>query len=128
MGSVSDFCAHKRYRTGSFGDLDTVNELAEFKSKSIPDGEAASIAATTKGNIASISRQAIVNDDLGAFTSLATKLGRAARRSIEADVYALLALNSGAGPTMGDGNALFHSSHGNVAGTAADPPTRPSPW
>src|SRR5690606_3550022 len=29
-GSVSDFRAHNRYRTGSFGSLDAVNELGEF--------------------------------------------------------------------------------------------------
>lgn len=46
-------------------------------------------------------------------------LGRAAARTVEADVYALLALNSGAGPTMGDGKALFHADHGNITTGAA---------
>ena len=30
-------------------------------------------------------------------------------------VYALLALNSGLGPTMSDGNTLFHATHNNIA-------------
>ena len=34
---------------------------------------------------------------------------------MEADVFALLALNGGMGPTMGDGKALFHTDHGNLA-------------
>ena len=120
-GSVSDFRANPRYLLGSFSNLDSVNELGEFTNKSIPDGQKASVSIGTKGNIINLSRQAMINDDLGAFVGLAGMLGRAARRSIEADVYALLALNSGAGPTMRDGNALFHSSHGNLAGSGAVP-------
>ncbi len=120
-GSVSDFRAHNRYRLGSFSNLDAKNELGEFKNKAIPDGEKASITAATKGNIINLSRESVINDDLGAFVGLAAMLGRAARRTIEADVYALLALNSGAGPTMPDGKALFHADHGNLAGSGAAP-------
>jgi hypothetical protein len=58
----------------------------------------------TKGNIIALTRDAIVNDDLGAFGFLGVDLGRAAALSIEVDVYATLAQNSGAGPTMNDGN------------------------
>jgi CheY-like chemotaxis protein len=61
----------------------------------------------------------VVNDDLGAFVGLAAMLGRAARRTIEADVYAALASNSGAGPTLLDGNPLFHSSRNNITTAAA---------
>jgi ATP-dependent protease ClpP protease subunit len=118
-GSVSDFRAHPRYRVGSFGNLDALNELGEFKNKSIPDGEKASISAGTKGNTINLSRQAIINDDLGAFVGLAQSLGRAAKRTIEADVYALLALNSGLGPTLADSKTLFHADHGNIGTGAA---------
>lgn len=118
-GTVSDFRAHNRYRLGSFGNIDQVNELGEFINKSIPDGEKASIQVATKGNIINLSRQAIVNDDLGAFIGLAASLGRAASRTVEADVFALLALNAGMGPTMADGKALFHTDHGNLAADGA---------
>lgn len=116
-GSVSDFRAHNRYRVGSIGNLETVNELGEFKSKPIPDGEKGTLTATTKGNIVNISRQAIINDDLGAMLGLATSLGRAAKRTVEADVYALLASN----PVMSDGVALFHATHANLVATGAVP-------
>ena len=118
-GTVSDFRAHNRYRTGSFGSLDAVNELGEFVNKSIPDGEKGSITAATKGNIINLSRQAIINDDLGAFVGLSGMLGRAAARTVEADVYALLALNAGLGPVMADGKTLFHADHGNIGAPAA---------
>lgn len=115
IGSVTDFKAHNRYRTGSFGNLDDLGELSEFKNKTIPDGEKASITAKTKGNTINISRQTIINDDLGAFIGLSQMLARAARRTIESDVYALLASN----PVMLDGFRLFSTEHGNLAGTAA---------
>jgi HK97 family phage prohead protease len=118
VGSVSDFRAHNRYRLGSFGRLQTVAEHAEYKNQSIPDGEKESITAATKGSIISLSRQAMINDDMGAFSRLAIMLGRAARLSVESDVYDAIKSNSGLGPTMGDGNVLFHSSHANL-GTAS---------
>jgi hypothetical protein len=90
-----------------------LGENSGIKNKSIPDGEKSSITATTKGNLINISRQTIINDDLGAFIGLSQMLGRAARRTIEADVYALLASN----PIMFDGIALFDALHGNLTAT-----------
>lgn len=121
VGSVSDFRAHPRYRRGSFGNLDAVNENGEYKNKRISDGEKQSITATTKGNIINLSRQMIINDDLGAFVAVAGDFGRAAKRTVEADVYTLIALNSGLGPTMSDGNPLFHArtATGTNIGTGA---------
>lgn len=115
IGSVSDFRAHSRYRLGSFGSLDSLNELGEYQNKSIPDGQRTTIIAKTKGNIINVSRQMIIDDDLRALRDLADGLGRAAKLSVEKDVYALIALNSGMGPDMADTKPLFHSDHGNVA-------------
>lgn len=119
VGSVGDFREYKRLRMGSFSNLEEVGENKEFKNKSIPDSEFEKISAKTKGNIINVSRQMIINDDLSAFTRLAAMLGRAAGRSIEADVFALFALNSGNGPTMADGKTLFHADHKNIATGAA---------
>ncbi|WVR18331.1 Mu-like prophage major head subunit gpT [Bordetella phage PY223] len=116
-GSVSDFREHNRYRLGMFGVLDPVNENGEFKNKPISDAEKEVIAAKTYGNIINLSRQAIINDDMGAFTTLAARLGRASRLTIEAAVYNLLASNGGLGPVMRDGKTLFHADHANI-GTA----------
>lgn len=113
--SVSDFRPHPQYRLGSFSKLDKLQENGEFKFKVIPDGEKSSISAETFGNIVGLSRQAIVNDDLGAFNQIATQLGRAAALSVESDVYALLESN----PTVGSA-ALFHVDHANL-GTGAAP-------
>lgn len=112
IGSVSDFRPHNRYQLGTFGTLDVLNEHGEFKNKQIPDGAKESIVAGTKGNIIALTRQAIINDDMGVFNGLATAFGRSAALSIEVDVYAALALNSGAGPVLNDGNPVFYNRSG----------------
>lgn len=118
-GSVSDFRAHPRYRVGSLGNLLAKNELGEFQNVAIPDGEKSVVSAATKGYIINLSREAVVNDDLGAFVGLANSLGRAARRTVEADVYTALASNGGLGPVLQDGKTLFHADHGNITSAAA---------
>lgn len=119
IGSVSDFRAHPRYYTGSIGNLPDKLEGGEFKNLSVGDGKKESISAKTKGGIVEITREMLINDDLNAFMSITANLGRAAARTIESAVYAALALNSGKGPTMADGKALFHVDHGNISTAAA---------
>ncbi len=118
--SASDFRAQNFYRQGAFGSLDSLNEHGEFKNKQIPDAEKTSYAIGTKGNIIGLSRQAIINDDMGAFNDLATRWGRAAKLSIEVDFFALLSQNAGLGPVQGDGQPFFHAANrGNVNGTGS---------
>lgn len=117
--TVTDFRAHNRYRMGMFGALDAVSETGEFKNKAINDAEKATITAATKGNIINVSRQMIVNDDVGAFTRLLQMLGRAAGLSVEVDAYALLGQNSGLGPTQSDSQPLFNANRSNVGTGAA---------
>ncbi|MDT8998356.1 Clp protease ClpP [Paucibacter sp. APW11] len=119
IGSVSDFRPSPRYRVGSLGNLLSLTELQEFKNVSIPDGEKATMQAGTKGYVVNVSRQTIINDDLGFLSGVTVAMGRGAKRTIEADVYALLASN----PVMADGFALFHANHGNLAGAGSAPST-----
>ena len=121
IGSVTDFRPHLRLLKGTFGSLDDLLENGEFKNKPIPDAAKESISAKTKGNIVALSRHAIVNDDMSAFSDMTVELARSAKLSIEKDVYALLALNSGLGPVMNDGLTLFHADHRNIAATGAAP-------
>lgn len=109
--TVPDLRTAARYRTGSFGTLDAVAEGGEYHNKPIPDGEKLTISTAKRGNVISLSEELIINDDMGALTSIAEQFGRAARLSIESDVYALLAQNSGLGPTMTDGQPFFHSAN-----------------
>ena len=115
--TVTDFRAHNIYRRGTFGALDTVDENGEFKQKPIPDGSREQLTATTKGNLIVLSRQAMINDDLGAFSDVAVDLGRAAKLTIEVDVFAYINSN----PNTGDGNAFFSAAHGNLKTPGAAP-------
>lgn len=116
-GSVSDFREWQRLRVGSIGDIEDVNEAGEYKSKAIPDAAKEGISAKRRGNIIGITPEVIINDDIGYIASLTTNFGRAAKRTIENKVFALLASN----PTMKDGVALFHATHGNLAASGAAP-------
>lgn len=119
VGSVTDFRAHPRYRTGFLGRMPIVREHGEFNRKAIPDAVKESITADTRGYIVGLSRQAIINDDMGVFNRVAAQVGRAAALSIELDVFDTLKLNSGLGPLMNDGNTLFHATHNNIGAGAA---------
>lgn len=94
-------------------DLLQVNEAGEFKYGTMSDG-LESYALITYGRIISLSRQAIVNDDLRAFDRLVTAFGASAGRLENRLVYSQLTANA----AMGDGIALFHASHANL-GTGA---------
>lgn len=115
VGTVTDFRPHYRLRLGSMSRLDKIVENAELKNKKINDATKESVQAYTYGNTINLSREMIINDDLDGFTRLPADLGRAAARGIEIDAYALLASN----PTLTDGVALFHATHGNLATGAA---------
>lgn len=119
VGTVSDFRVHNRYRLGFLGALDQVLEGGEFKNKELADATKETQQAVTYGNMLALSRQAIINDDMGVFDSVAVTLGRAAALTIETAVYALLAANTNTGPEMNDGVVLFHVDHSNIGAGAA---------
>ena len=114
-GTLSDFKPSKRTGLDAFPSLPVVAPGAEFKHGTMGDfGE--DIVLATYGRLFSITRQAIINDDLDAFTDVPRKMGRAAIRTIGSLVYAVLNDN----PDMADGTALFHANHGNL-GTGGAP-------
>lgn len=120
-GTLSDYRPHNRYQLSSFSDLKEVNEAGEYENGVIGDARKESITGKRKGRILQVTPEVLVNDDLGMLSNIAGALGQAAGRTIEKDVYALFALNSGAGPIMADGKALFHADHGNIAASGSAP-------
>lgn len=111
---VPDFRTSNRYRTGSVSSLDTIAEHGEYKNGTIPDASKYAISTERKGKIFSLSREVLINDDMGALTNMAMEFGRASGRTIENGVYALLAQNGGLGPTMSDAQPFFHANRNNV--------------
>lgn len=108
-GSLSDFKIGRRVNLSSFDDLVLVNENGEFK-YGIFTEEGETIQLATYGKLFSISRQAIINDDVSAFTMIPSRMGRAASRVIGDLAYGQITSN----PTMGDGIALFNAAHNNL--------------
>lgn len=119
VDTVQDFRPSNRYRTGSFGVLDNLNEAGEYKNKAIPDGTKQSITVGSKGNIIALTRQAVINDDMGALTDVTSRFGRAAGLSIEVDVYALIQANSGLGFLPDGTTPFFSAGNGNLNATGS---------
>ncbi|WP_145156195.1 ClpP-like prohead protease/major capsid protein fusion protein [Pseudomonas oryzihabitans] len=113
-GVLTDFREAARVDLGAFSSLDKIPENGEYKQGTIGDrGE--KIILATYGKLFTISRQAIINDDLSAFGRIPRAMGRAAIRTVGDLVYALLKANR----AMSDGKALFHADHGNLLAAGA---------
>lgn len=108
-GSLSNFHEAKRVGLNGFSELAKVPEGAEYKYATTSDS-GVPIALATYGNIFSITRQAIINDDLNQLTTIPQAMGRAAARTVGNLVYLHLTANS----KFTDGKALFHSDHKNL--------------
>ena len=112
--NVSDFKSSNLFGLGSFSDLDKVPEGDEYKYGTFST-QSQAIKLATYGKLFSITRQAIINDDLSVFSDVPRKMGQAAKRTIVKEVFALLVSN----PTLSDGVALFHATHNNLLTAAA---------
>lgn len=100
---------HIVWGLGAFPSLRKVREGAEYKYVTLNDkGE--TIALATYGELFSISRQAIINDDMNMLTDVPKKLGEAAKATIGDLVYAVLIDNE----KMSDKKALFSTDHKNI--------------
>ncbi|EGT81355.1 MULTISPECIES: ClpP-like prohead protease/major capsid protein fusion protein [Haemophilus] len=113
-GTLTDFRAAKRVGLGDFGYLPQVGEGEEYTYGTIGD-EGASVALATYGQLFSITRQAIINDDMHLLTKIPEKMGQAARATIAKLVFALLTGNA----IAQDGKKLFDGSHKNSFDNAA---------
>lgn len=112
-GQLSDFKIANRVGLDGFKALDKVEEGAEYKYATLSDrGE--KIMLATYGKIFSITRQAIINDDMNMLMSVPEKMGRAAKRTIGNLVWSIITGN----PKMSDNKALFHADHKNLGSGA----------
>lgn len=109
VGTLNDFKAGRRVGLNDFPTLLEVKEGAEYKFATVGErGETVQLA--TFGRKFMLTRQAIINDDLDAFSKIPLGMGRAAIRTVGDLAYAVLTSN----PSMADGTALFHANHSNL--------------
>ena len=118
--SLPDFKQAKMVGLSNFSDLAEVPEQAEYTYGTFSDLSEA-VQLKTYGRLFSISRQAIINDDVNAFTTIPRKMGRAASRMIGDLAYDVL--KNGTSATLDqDSTALFDAStHKNYVTSGAAP-------
>ena len=116
--TARDFRAVNKIILGEAPLLEKLNEHGEIKAGTMAEAREAYKVETWARKIG-VTRQVLVNDDLGAFADLARRMGQAAAETEARILVTLLEAGSGNGPTMSDGKTLFHADHGNKAGTGA---------
>lgn len=111
---ATDFKAMHRVQLGEAPQLLEVSESGEFKRGTLGESKE-SYKVKTYGRVVAITRQTLINDDLDAFTRIPAMYGNSIAQ-LESDVvWGIITAN----PAMADGNALFHTTHKNLAGTGA---------
>lgn len=109
---ATDFKAMHRVQLGEAPQLLEVGESGEFKRGTLGESKE-SYKVKTYGRVVAITRQTLINDDLDAFTRIPAMYGNSIAQ-LESDVvWGIITAN----PAMADGNALFHTTHKNLAGT-----------
>jgi len=113
--SMNNFRQHSFTNMSLFGDLDEIKEGGEYTYGTYSDRvNTATLATYGKGF--SITRQAIINDDLMAFNDIPARMGRAAARQVGDLVYAILTDDTKL--TEQAGATLFNTTDGNLAASA----------
>lgn len=116
---VPDFKTNTDITLGTSGRLSKLTEAGEIKEKQLTEsGEAWKIESFANEFV--LTRQMIVNDDLGAFNTLLSEFGQMAKRTANGIVYDLLQSKGDyAGYKMKDGLAIFASGHNNLDSSGA---------
>ena len=112
-GSETNFKGSTRYRISEAGELTKIAENGEFEFDEMKD-EGVKTSVATFGKSFGLTREALINDDLGILTRVPMAYVVAAKRGINKLVYKTLASN----PTIYDGQKLFDESKHKNQGTA----------
>jgi phage major head subunit gpT-like protein len=113
--NAPDFKSMQVTQLGAAPDLLQTNEHGEFKYGSMTDGKE-TYSMLTYGRIVSLSRQAVINDDLRGFDRLISAFGFSAARLENRTVYAILTANA----ALSDTGNLFNSTAVTTAGGHAN--------
>ena len=109
--NLTDFKVNKMVGLGMFSSLDKIEPQGEYKFGTIPEfGEQIQLA--TYGKRFGISREAIINDDLNAFTEVPRQMGMVVGR-MYGDMVAKMLAGNGIRLSR-DNKVLFHDDHNNT--------------
>lgn len=112
--SARDFKPMSYIRPGEAPLLEKVNEAGEVKSGTLSE-EKQGLQVATYGKMFALTRQAVINDSLGAFADFISAFGISAATTEANLFYELLSANSFGGKKLSDNKTLFHADHGNKA-------------
>ncbi|MBU4449619.1 MAG: hypothetical protein KKD99_13615 [Proteobacteria bacterium] len=112
---VKDFRTQEAVLVGGFSDLADVDpEAADYAEIGGVTDEESTYVLGQKGNILTITRKTIINDDISIVQRLLTALARATRRTHAKYVWGKFISNV----NCSDGTAWFTGGHGNLGATA----------
>ena len=115
-GNVTDFKPASRVNLSEADELLPMTEHGEFVHAEVTE-RGYTVQVGTYGRSFSMTRKALINDDLGILSTIPARYAAAARRMINKMSYAVLVDNG----KLPDNKALFHDNHGNLAQTGAPP-------
>ncbi len=98
-----DFKTHTKYRMTGVGAFEAVAPDGEIKHLTLGEASYTNVV-DTKGGLLALTRQMMINDDLGAFTQIPRIIGRASAIALEKAVFTLLLGNSGSFYASGNSN------------------------
>lgn len=110
--SVSDFRSVERFRVHGTGHWERLSPSGELKHGQIEEGDKYSIKAETIGQMMMLTREDLINDDLGALNRIASQMTFYGSLAPEIETFKTLLANSG---------SFFHANNDNLvtgAGTA----------
>lgn len=113
--SVNDFRQQKRQRFGGYPNLSIVTQGGPYPSLTSPTDEEATYSPAKRGGTEQITREMILNDDVGVIRRIPVRLARAASQTLYEFVFDFLRLNS----TIYDTVALAAAGHNNNISTTA---------
>jgi hypothetical protein len=116
ISQVNDFKVHTRYRLGGNMQFEKVGAGGE-----LPHGELSEQSftqqAATYGKYFALTRQDVINDDLGAFLQIPQMIGRGAALALEEAAWTIILAN--ASSFFGTGNANYATGAGSALGGTA---------
>lgn len=96
-----------------------IGETGEIKHVTIDEIGEAKPVPRDFGSMFTISQKAIINDDLGLFDQIASRMVAGSTERLRRVLLEPLLANGGLGHQMNDGLPVFHADHRNLAGTRA---------
>lgn len=113
---LKDFKEQQRVRYGGYPNLAIVGQRDPYPALASPTDEKATYSPAKRGGTEDITREMILNDDVGSIQKIPTRMARAAAQTLHEFVFDFI--RPGVNPTIYDNVALYHNDHSNIGSAA----------